>query len=226
MTSEKVTAQHVTTPGDDPAARRPEEDVRLAVALAAATLRAAVAQDWHVRAADLTWSCWETVEHVADDLFTYAAQLSSANTPPTSHVPIGWRRSRPEGPALTLYAEDGATQEGLVQVLEASGELLAAVVTVASTQRRAFHPYGISDPAGFAAMGVVETLVHLHDVARALDVPWAPPEDLCDRALRRLFRDAPATTGRWPTLLWATGRAGLPDRPRRGEWRWDGTPAS
>ncbi|PWS39536.1 glyoxalase, partial [Streptomyces sp. ZEA17I] len=25
-------------------------------------------------------------------------------------------------------------------------------------------------------------------------------------------------------LLWATGRAGLPDHPRRTAWRWDGRP--
>ncbi|GIE74305.1 hypothetical protein Aph02nite_02550 [Actinoplanes philippinensis] len=200
------------------------DDVRTAVSLAAATLRTAAGRDWHVPAAGLTWTCWETVEHVADDLFAYAGQIASEHTPPGAYVPFGWRRNRPDGPALTIYSEDTKNPEGLVQVLESSGGLLAAVVTVAPPERRAFHPYGVSDPAGFAAMGVVETLVHLHDVAAGLGLPWAPPEDLCDRVLRRLFRDAPEPYGRWETLLWATGRGELPGHPRRTDWKWDGTP--
>jgi len=71
---------------------------------------------------------------------------------------------------------------------------------------------------------VVETLVHTHDVASGLGLEWAPPADLCERALARLFPDAPPGGDRWQTLLWATGRAALPDRPRRETWRWDGTP--
>ena len=42
--------------------------------------------------------------------------------------------------------------------------------------------------------------------------------------LARLFPDAPADTDRWPTLLWATGRAEIPGHPRLEFWRWDGTP--
>jgi hypothetical protein len=204
-------------------------DVRTAVSLAASTLRTAAGKDWHVPAADLTWTCWETVEHIADDLFAYAAQIAAENTPPSSYVPFGWRRGRPEGPALTIYADDTKETEGLLQVLESSGGLLAAVVTVAAPERRAFHPYGISDPSGFAAMGVVETLVHMHDVAAGLGLPWSPPEELCDRSLRRIFRDVVATTAdagsSWTSLLWATGRVELPGRPRRENWKWDGTPA-
>jgi hypothetical protein len=203
-------------------------DVRTAVSLAADTLRDASGQDWLVPAGDLRWSCWETVEHVADDLFAYAAQVSSDSTPPSSYVPFGWRRDRPAGPALTIYA-DTKENEGLLQVLESSGGLLAAVVAVAPAERRAFHPYGISDPAGFAAMGVVETLIHMHDVAGGLGVPWSPPQDLCDRSLRRLFRDVEDVTSgvesRWTALLWAAGRIELPGRPRRENWKWDGTPA-
>ncbi|MEU4619816.1 maleylpyruvate isomerase N-terminal domain-containing protein [Actinoplanes sp. NPDC023801] len=205
-------------------------DVRTAVSLAAGTLRAAAGQDWRVPAGDLTWSCRETVEHIADDLFAYAGQLAVEGTPSSSSVPFGWRRNRPEGPALTIYVEETTDNEGLLQVLESSGGLLAAVVAVAPPERRAFHPYGVSDPAGFAAMGVVETLVHMHDVAAGLGLPWSPPEDLCDRSLRRLFRDVAATTtclgSRWTTLLWATGRLELPGRPRRENWKWDGTPAT
>ncbi|MGY4979562.1 hypothetical protein ACWCYL_20815 [Streptomyces sp. 900105755] len=113
---------------------------------------------------------------------------------------------------------------GLLQVLETGGALLAAMVRTVSPQVRAFHAYGVSDPEGFAAMGVVETLVHTHDVTAGLALPWAPPADLCDRALARLFPEAPKNTDRWPTLLWATGRAELHNHPRRAFERWHSSP--
>ncbi|MDH6130573.1 hypothetical protein [Kitasatospora sp. GP82] len=55
---------------------------------------------------------------------------------------------------------------------------------------------------------------------------WAPPAELCDRTLRRLFPDAPSRTERWPTLLWSTGRADLPGHPRLTGWQWAGAPES
>lgn len=78
----------------------------------------------------------------------------------------------------------------------------------------------VLDIGGFAALGVAETLVHMHDVAEGLGLDWAPPADLCDRLLARFFPDAPTDTDRWTTLLWATGRAELLGRPRRTEWQW------
>ncbi|WP_197686087.1 hypothetical protein [Actinoplanes derwentensis] len=179
-------------------------------------------KDWQQPAAGLNWTCWETVEHIADDLFAYAAQLSSPDpaSGAETYVPFAWQHHRPDGPALTVFVKDHDKPDDLINVLLSSAGLLSAVVLTAPADRLAYHPYGDSDPAGFAAMGVVETLVHMHDVARALDVPWAPPEDLCDRALRRLFRDAPATGSRWSALLSATGRG----EHRQEKWRWDGTP--
>ncbi|MEU4690245.1 hypothetical protein [Actinoplanes sp. NPDC023714] len=82
----------------------------------------------------------------------------------------------------------------------------------------------MADAEGFAAMGVVETLVHLHDLAGGLGLEWTPPEDLCDRVLWRLFPDAPIGTGRRETLLWATGRGDLPGHERLTGWRWDANP--
>lgn len=73
-------------------------------------------------------------------------------------------------------------------------------------------------------MGIVETLVHTHDLAQGLGFAWNPPADLCSRVLARLFPDAPESTDPWPALLWATGRDELPGRPRLTTWRWDGTP--
>ena len=126
----------------------------------------------------------------------------------------------------SLHADPASGPAGLLQALEACGALLAAMVRTTPPDVRAHHPYGASDPEGFAAMGVVETLVHLHDIAEGLGLGWDPPADLCARALNRLFPDAPTGTEPWPTLLWVTGRAELNGRPRRTEWRWYGEPAA
>ncbi|GAA3343738.1 hypothetical protein GCM10020358_44140 [Amorphoplanes nipponensis] len=199
-------------------------DVRQAVRLAADTLTAAVTRDWRVPAGDLDWDCWETVEHIADDLFAYAGQLGPRRPSVEGPVPFGWDYRRPGGPALTIYAVPADGRAGLIQVLESCGALLAAMVEVTPADVRAHHVYGASDPEGFAAMGVVETLVHMRDVAAGLELPWEPPEELCVRVLHRLFPGAPATGDRWPALLWATGRIALPDRARLTSWRWHGEP--
>jgi hypothetical protein len=66
--------------------------------------------------------------------------------------------------------------------------------------------------------------VHTHDLAEGLGLAWHPPADLCARVLARLFPGAPRDEAPWPTLLWATGRAELPGRPRLTTWRWYGEP--
>ncbi|MFJ7946882.1 hypothetical protein ACIQ6K_24995 [Streptomyces sp. NPDC096354] len=75
------------------------------------------------------------------------------------------------------------------------------------------------DPAGFAAMGVAQVLLHTHDITTGLGVPWLPPDPLCAVVLRPLFPGAPpGDPGR--VLLWCTGRGELDGRPRRTSWTW------
>jgi hypothetical protein len=198
-------------------------DVELAVALAADALNGALEQDWRVPAGGLDWDCRETVEHMADDLFAYAGQLGPRRPPRDTYVPFAWQR-RPGGPALTIFADAGTENAGLVQVFEACGAFLTSLVATAPPGTRAWHPMGLADPEGFAAMGVVEVLVHMRDVAAGLGFGWTPPEELCGRVLYRLFPGAPAGTPRWETLLWATGRGEVAGRERLGEWRWHAAP--
>ncbi|WP_436529816.1 DinB family protein [Actinoplanes sp. HUAS TT8] len=195
-------------------------DVHSVVEQAVAALRSVGEQDWQVPAGGLDWSCWETVEHVADDLFAYAGQLAADRPPTDEYVPWGYRRSRPGAPALTVHVDPEHGTAGLLRALEAAGGLLAAVVRVSPADRRGYHPFGVSDASGFAAMGIVEVVAHLHDVAGTLKFPWSPDPDVCARVLGRLFPDAPAGHEPWPTLLWATGRAELPGHPRQEKWRW------
>ncbi|TDD89365.1 DinB family protein [Actinomadura rubrisoli] len=200
------------------------DDLDQAVRLAVATLRKASPDAWDSRAGSLVWTCWETVEHLSDDLFAYAAQLGSKHQPEDGVLPFVWVPRRPGGPHNVIHADRDAGPDGLMRVLEACSALLVAMVRTTPSDSLAYHGYGASDPEGFAAMGIVETLVHMHDMAEGLGLAWEPPGDLCSRVLARLFPDAPQTTVPWPTLLWATGRGVLPGRPRLTEWRWNGAP--
>ncbi|MDX3246467.1 hypothetical protein [Streptomyces sp. ME18-1-4] len=202
------------------------DDVQYAVRLAVAVLRGAgAAADWDANAGSLEWSCWETVEHLADDLFAYAAQLGPEQPPLDAEVPFVWSRKKPGAPTNVIFADRAAGTGGLLQVLDACGAMLAAVVRVTPATVRAHHVFGVSDPEGFAAMGVVETLVHLYDIAEGLGVKYEEPDaGLCDRVLARLFPDAPTGAERWPTLLWATGRGEIPGHARLTRWRWYGAP--
>ncbi|REG01582.1 mycothiol maleylpyruvate isomerase-like protein [Asanoa ferruginea] len=197
-----------------------------AVALLRTTLRDVPDDAWDVPAGTLTWTCWETIEHTADDLFAYALQIAPSDPPQDTHMPAGWKYLREGGPALTIFVERDSGTLGLLRVLEGCGAMLAGVVAAAPADRLSHHGYGISDPEGFAAMGVVETLVHGFDVAGTLGVTFQPPADLCQRVIDRLFPDLPEHPDPWERLLWATGRGMLPGHPKRDSWRWDGRPAA
>ncbi|GAA0456676.1 hypothetical protein GCM10009544_19160 [Streptomyces stramineus] len=200
------------------------DDVEHAVHLAVTALGTAPDDRWAAPAGTLEWDCWETVEHLTDDLFAYAAQLGPRIPPLDRYVPWRFAPLRPGGPRNAVFADREAGPAGLLRTLEAGGGLLAAVARTRGPEVRAFHSWGVTDPEGLAAMGTAETLVHLHDLAGGLGFAWEPPAGLCDRVRARLFPDAPAGTDPWRTLLWATGRAGLPGLARRDSWRWHSAP--
>ncbi|MFJ9773056.1 maleylpyruvate isomerase N-terminal domain-containing protein [Kitasatospora sp. NPDC101157] len=197
------------------------DDLARTLRLAVDTLAAAPADaDWSRPAGTLGWSCWETVEHLADDLLAYAAQLGPARPPRERYVPFLATRRSPGAPNNFVRADPACGVPGLLEVLDASGGLMVAVARVSPPDARAHHPWGLADATGFVAMSLVETLVHLHDVAQGLGLPWEPPAGVCARTLARLFPDVPLAAAPWPTLLWATGRTALPGRPPRTDWRW------
>lgn len=117
----------------------------------------------------------------------------------------------------------------MLDFVEVAGRIFALVVRASSDDARAFHPYGIADPAGFAAGGCVEGLIHGNDIATGLGLTLQPPADLCARLLKRLFGHYAtqlAGTDPWTALRWATGRADLPNAARPDTWRWRATPLS
>ncbi|MFI1170421.1 DinB family protein [Streptomyces melanogenes] len=198
--------------------------VRQAVAYCVDVLGGVPDAQWDERASGLEWTCWETLEHLADDLLTYALRFGLAQPFAVPRVPLRISSERPDGPGNVIFGDREAGPGGLLTVVEACGGLLASVVDTSEATSLAPHVFGASDPEGFAAMGVVETLVHTHDIAQGLGHFREPPRDLTEGVLARLFPDVSVVDSPWSTLLWATGRIETPDRPRRTSWRWYGAP--
>ncbi|MEU3842008.1 GNAT family N-acetyltransferase [Streptomyces sp. NPDC028635] len=185
------------------------DQVDAAVAGCLAALRPVADRDWAAaKAGRLEWDCRSTAFHIAEDLFAYAGQL--AGRAQEDYVPV------------ELVLEGDPDNSGLLQVIETMGVLLATTVRATPPQVRAFHPYPFrsADREGFAAMGIAEVLLHTHDIAEGLGFAYEPPAELCEDVLTRLFPHVKPGPAPWPTLLWATGRGELPDRPPVTEWRW------
>ncbi|MFJ2190099.1 maleylpyruvate isomerase N-terminal domain-containing protein [Kitasatospora sp. NPDC087861] len=154
-------------------------------------------RDWGAPAGLLEWSCRDTAAHLAHDLLAYAGQLAAR--PTDRYLPLD----------LTVRPDTGPAQ--VLTVVTAAGRLLATALDAAPPELRAYH-HGPCDPPGFAAMGVAETLLHTHDIARGLGLPWQPPR----RPLRPRPRPPlPARPGR--ARRRAGGRAALVHRVRGTE---------
>jgi len=184
--------------------------LRQAAAVCRAALEAFVGDDWSVPAGELTWDVRATVIHVGDALGWYAAHLALASP---RRLPVDFR------------AHDTASNAELLDVLEAGAAMLAQVAPATAPGVRAYHSAGMADAGGFLAMGCDEILVHCWDAVRGLGGEFAPPAELAEPVLRRLFPWAPDDTSPWQALLWANGRVDLPGRPRpAAEWAWHCAP--
>ncbi|MCP2170308.1 maleylpyruvate isomerase N-terminal domain-containing protein [Goodfellowiella coeruleoviolacea] len=186
-------------------------DVRHAAERATGFLTTTLDRDWSAPIPGLDMSVAEVVAHVGDCLLWYPFDLTAGRTE-LSTVELEVRRD--SGPA------------DLVTTLGALARVLASVVDGSAEQARGFHPWGVADPAGFAAMACDEILVHTDDAARGLGLRFTPPAELAAAVLRRLFPWAPPDGDPWQVLLWANGRIDLPGRPRQVNWRWHSAPLS
>ncbi|GAB4002990.1 hypothetical protein GCM10029992_42940 [Glycomyces albus] len=195
------------------------DHVERTVRLAVDALRPAPIERWDRQAGPMECSCWEAADHLCTALFRYAARFG-LRTPPTDRA-----LAIAHGPRAPIVLDRDAGAP--LEVVESMGGLLVAMLGTAGPQWRAWHVWGVADPEGFAAMGVVETGVHAWDLAQGLGLEWRPPDELCAPALARLFPEAPSETDPWATLLWATGRGDLPGHGRRDpEWSWHSAPLS
>ena len=191
-------------------------DVRAAVAGAVDALGRG--GDWSARAGDLEWTCWETVEHIADDLVYYAMQLGVPAYGGTCRLESAARY--PGGEPNAIRAEPRGRGRRAVRGAHRLGRAAGGHGAVTPRDVRGHHTFGPADPEASAAMGVLETVVHTADVARGLGLAYRPDPGLCDRVLARTLPGGRARPEPWVTLRWATGRIALPGRARRVDWRW------
>jgi hypothetical protein len=179
------------------------------------SLRPAVDRNWDVHAGKLEWTCWSTAEHLGECLAHYASQLA---------IRAQTRYVRWAGRAM-----NGAPPDGVLDFVTATGRILAMVVRASPPHARTYHPYGRADPEAFAGGGCVEALAHAHDIATGLGVDFAPPSEVCERVVARMFPHhesqlAQAAVDPWTALRWSTGRMELPGVPAPRVWRWRSTP--
>jgi Mycothiol maleylpyruvate isomerase N-terminal domain len=174
-----------------------------------ALLGTAVDRDWARPIPEMEWTVAKAVTHMAEGTLWYATDLAA-----------GEQRQD----AMELHVPTGTAHGELVRAIGTFATVLARVIDLAPPGTRGWHPYGLADASGFAAMGCDELLVHTDDAARGLGLPFAPPDDLAAATLRRLFPWAPADADPWPALRWANGRIALPGHPRQTRWRWHCAP--
>jgi Mycothiol maleylpyruvate isomerase N-terminal domain len=173
---------------------------------------------WERPALDLEWTCRETAGHLADDFAAYALQLSGCRPPQEDYLALlEPPPQRPGGPAIIVAPDPAAGTAGIVACLDAAAGLLCSVVATAGG-KRGYHPMGVSDAPGFAAMGIVESAMHAFDILGAQQQAYAADPRICARVLDRLFPAAARTADPWQDLLRCCGRT---PGTRGVPWRWD-----
>lgn len=166
----------------------------------AAAWERGVDRDWSARAGTLEWSCTKTADHCFDSVLAVGFFLASR------------RRDR--------YPEFGAVINGgktpwpsqFIEGIEIAGRLVAGVVATTPEGTRAIiwrrpEPT-LAGAADFAPRAALEMILHGHDVAAGLGVPYEPPEGLCIR-----LRDHTRGWPHWSSPGWsAVARTGDPWR--------------
>jgi hypothetical protein len=155
--------------------------------------------DWSVPAGSLEWSCWQTVDHMIDCVFSYAFQLAS----------------RAQGgflPFQELHAMPEARPTELVAGLRGITELFSGLLGAVPGDTAAYDGVFMLDADDWAARAAYEMLLHTHDVLVGLGTRFDPPASTCawviaSPKLWMLDRGTATTIAHpWEALLVGSGR--------------------
>ncbi len=163
------------------------------------SLEAVSDEDWSRPALGLEWTCWQTVDHVIDCLFSYAFQVAARAT--SGFLPFD-----------ALHALPGATPDDLIRGLRGVVVTLTAVLDSAPEDTVASDGFLVLAPADWRARAAYELALHTHDVMSAFEGSFVVPADLVrsltecetlwmlDREMARAAKDP------WKGLLLGSGR--------------------
>jgi hypothetical protein len=156
-------------------------------------------RDWSTRAGTLDWSCWITVDHVTDCLFSYALQVAGA-------VRGGWLKLE------ELHARPEATPSELLAALAAVGRMFAAVLRDAPEDLISSDGYVDLRLSDWVARALNEVMLHTHDVLTGLGEQFEPRRDVCSFVLSNpgvwMYDSVEdrSPVDAWPTMLAASER--------------------
>ncbi|MCE9622654.1 MAG: maleylpyruvate isomerase N-terminal domain-containing protein [Actinomycetia bacterium] len=181
------------------------EVLRDCIALLASTTD----RDWNTNVPGLDLTVAQVVAHIADTCLWYAIDLAAAG----SDLKIVEHKVNPSGAPADL-----------VEAMRTYATIVASVIDSTPPDVRGFHPFGMADPCGFAAMACDEMLIHTDDAARGLGLTFEPNRDLVEQVLRRLFPWVEVEADPWQLLQWANGRTAFEGHPKLERWRWHCAP--
>lgn len=173
-----------------------------------------VEADWSITTPDLIWSQSQTAIHTMRACLEYSFQVVGSRM--DTYQPVLFEK------------KEAATARDYLTMIPTAARVLHHVVAMATSTDRAWHAYGISDPTGFAAMGVVEVSVHTFDLAKGFGDDFTPLDGPSAFAINRLFVDTVETNQAFKNespgkqLLWYAGRIELAGLARRQGWKWNG----
>lgn len=176
----------------------PEEFARVG-ALADHVLVALADEDWSAPAANLEWSCRQTLDHVIDCLFSFTLQLAA-------------RASSRFLPFNELHATAEASTADLLVGFRGAVRMFRDVTSNAEPGAVAGDGLALLTAEDGCARGAYEVALHSYDITTGLGAIWRLPDDLCraitaSEALWMFDRAAAATgDGPWASFLIGSGR--------------------
>jgi hypothetical protein len=173
--------------GDAPTA----QDVLVAAGWVEQLLRPLVTAEWSVPAGELEWSVRQVVDYLVDVCGFYAIHLAAQSD----------RRLRVD---VTPHPQAGNDER--LDVLAATGRLLAVTISAADPTATGWHFMGLTNASGFAGLACNELLVHGWDAARGLGIEFSGDDRVSARVLHRIYPEVEYGNTPWAALLAANGR--------------------